>query len=77
MTREEIRLRKDVLWLFEKNSLEIKDLIFWDEVENKDLTQTKFILTDHNRMSEKQEKYSSQVIEILDHHKVLYNIKKG
>lgn len=72
----DLKLRKDVQYLFDKFSIDIKNLCFIDEFQHLSplqKRQTDLILVDHNKIESNIEKYlfvdQTQIKAIIDHHK--------
>lgn len=70
--REEIALRKDILYLLQLFQISIDDLLFLDDNVPLDLlfkqNRLRFNLVDHNNLRPRQEHLSSAVERIVDHH---------
>ncbi|PKL23335.1 MAG: hypothetical protein CVV47_15515 [Spirochaetae bacterium HGW-Spirochaetae-3] len=69
--REDFNLRTEALWLFEDAGIDIKDLVFLDDVDLGALlanAASRLVLIDHNKLSAAQGAWASKVEEILDHH---------
>lgn len=69
---QEMELRKDALFLFDRLSINIKDLLFEDTLSSFLLDAKKgklnVILVDHNRLAPSQEAWKQYVDQIIDHH---------
>lgn len=69
--REDFNLRTEALWLFQETGIDIKSLVFLDDVDLGALLghlTSRLVLVDHNRLSAAQGAWASKVEEILDHH---------
>ena len=69
--REDFNLRTEALWLFEDTGIDIKNLVFLDDVDLGALlthSASRLVLVDHNKLSAAQGAWASKVEEILDHH---------
>ena len=70
--RADFRLRTEAVYLFEKTGIDIKNLIFIDQISLaalRDRGSLKLTLIDHNKLASSQEKFEDTVEEIVDHHK--------
>ena len=67
--KEEIYIRKEVVWILEQNKIELNRLIFIEDIQlllnNPNIH---IILVDHNKLTNKLEPLNDKVIEIIDHH---------
>lgn len=73
-SRMNIHLKREVQLLLQSIQLDLNDLICSDEIPQLDkfntaCNQLTLTLTDHNKLSSQFSMYSSNVIEIIDHHK--------
>ncbi|GAB1482466.1 DHH family phosphoesterase [Treponema sp.] len=69
--REDFNLRTEALWLFSEAGIDLKSLVFLDEIDLAKLlgnAASKLVLVDHNKLSNSQAIWESKVEEILDHH---------
>jgi exopolyphosphatase len=69
--REEIALRKDILYLFQLFDISVDDLLFLDDVSLNRLFEEKRLrlnLVDHNVLNPTQEHLSDAIERIVDHH---------
>lgn len=70
--REEIELRKDILYLFQQLNISTEDLLFLDDQVPLDTLfaqgRLRFNLVDHNVLRPRQEHLSDAVERIVDHH---------
>jgi exopolyphosphatase len=64
----EFKLRTETTWFFKKLEMDSSLLLFWPEIEKQNLENVDFILTDHNVLSNHQQAFASNVVEIIDHH---------
>ena len=69
--KDDLRLRNEIIYLFSQTKINIKNLIFLDQIDFKHLAEQKklkLILVDHNKISHKQEFLSDYIEEVIDHH---------
>ncbi len=68
--RADFILRTEAVFVFTQAHIDIKDVVFFDEVDFDQLMdQSQLTLVDHNKLAGELERYSPQVVSILDHHK--------
>ncbi len=68
----DFKLRTEAVYLFNEAEINIKNLLFTDEINIEEISKTgklSFILVDHNRISPALSSYKNNVIEVIDHHK--------
>ncbi|MCL2480445.1 MAG: DHH family phosphoesterase [Spirochaetaceae bacterium] len=68
---QDLRLRKEAIYLFSLTGIKPENLIFFDQINLKELAEKrklKLILVDHNKISHKQEAFSNYIEEVIDHH---------
>lgn len=69
--REQLRLRRDVLYLFSILSIKAKNLVFVDEIPLLQLWshgRLRLHLVDHNELTDHQSYMKNSVISLVDHH---------
>jgi exopolyphosphatase len=69
--KNDIKLRREILLLLSNACIDIENLFFIDEFDIKkysDNNKLKIILTDHNKLSWKQENLAKDIEGIIDHH---------
>ena len=66
--KEDFKLRTETTWFFKKLDIDYTLLLFWPEIKEQNLKNFNLILTDHNTLSSSQQEYSSNILEIIDHH---------
>lgn len=72
ISREQFRLRLEIVYLLKKHSIVAEDLIFVDDLDLVTLTQKEDItltatLVDHHVLTESTECLRDFVVEVLDH----------
>jgi len=71
ISRKDFFLRPEAVWLLKSLQIDLKFLIFLDEIDLFYLSRCgklNLILTDHNVLAKHQESLSENIIEIVDHH---------
>ncbi|MBP7495594.1 MAG: DHH family phosphoesterase [Spirochaetales bacterium] len=69
--REDLGLRREVVYLFQKADVSLENLTFWGEVDFIALGEQgrlRLFLMDHNKLPKSFSGYESLVEEIIDHH---------
>ncbi len=69
--REDFNLRTEALWLFQEAGMDVKSLVFLDDVDLGKLlanSASKLVLIDHNKLAAGQAAWEPKVEEIVDHH---------
>lgn len=68
--RADFILRTEAVYVFAEANVNLQDVVFIDEVDfDKLMEKAGLVLVDHNQIAAGLEKFSSQVVSILDHHK--------
>jgi len=68
---EDLPLRTEVTWLFQRLGVPLSSLLCWDEINLPSLLtkgSVKIGLVDHNRLCPRQDFLSPYVVDVLDHH---------
>jgi len=68
--REDFILRTEAVYVFKEANIDLNDVVFFDEVDfDKLMEKAELVLVDHNKLAASLDRFSTQVVSILDHHK--------